>query len=672
MQASQGAGSLSVNSSYEAQFANVDFSVKGLDLNNAPAQTRSSEPDSFTSIDGQLRQFKILSSLQEGERLYKSEDGIITSKYVKPVYKIHGIYQALYRTRYDQNTESDILTVRSLAQKTISSLANPSSLELISGYADKVNLLYKLKKHVQRCVDVAFPLFITTCASGASNLKVIQEQSSKERKQLADETFVQLKNLQGILDAKIDAIEQINFIADTRHCQNFLELLTGTDFTRLMHQLYPRGGIPTLVCNRAAHEVLSKFFGKELTSRVYKFYKLDTLGMLRMQDFHSLLIGAVANYSLDDLKRHLSDRQTSHFGPVLQSLPVNFQYFSADDFVRLLDLLRVVPLTGIVSPLKRYQAQLERDIAFLQASKQAKAYREAPKYIGYAHRFGYLEYEIRDLLAVFVKRPLCHSADGLLYYSFDAQSRQKCLQVYPIVHQGLLACLVVMPVNHASFPWIRIILTEKDVELSKSSLQPYLESAKRIAHSRPLTVEILCPSGSCSQALTSLLAAVADVTLGDLNCYFFGATTVSSEIRDSFLQFVERNPEVKFSLRYFLERNKELPSTQGAYLGSTPVLAKRLKNLYVSLFHFAREQVYVEPLAEPAEMRYFCSLDERQRMNMSYTAEIVTNNHDDIRCTHGITNPTHPQLVSYDLLNQRLTPVATPNGWFGLRSIVGL
>lgn len=616
----------------------------------AAAAASSTQSSCFSELRGLLNEFKVISSLQEGERLHRTESGI-TDKYPKPTNPVYSVCQAAWRNRMAQNTESDLLAVRSLTQKTTRCLQELSILELIAGYDEKMNLLYKLKKHVEKCVTTSFPHFSQTCATGASNLLSVKEQACQMRGQLASEVLTELKTLSSSVNDRIHKLEELNLATDINHCERFFEIFTSSDPISTLKNRYPSGGLPTTVCSNAARTVLKDLFTENLVNRVFNLYHLEHKGRLRMQDLQSLIIGTVAHYSLADIPEHLPK-----ILQLLPGFPTGREEFQDNDLTRLLTVLRKVALTNI-TPDACYKALLEQDIAFLRAHATSEQYKEENQHIHLANRFRHLEHEILDVLQAFTKTPSCIPQDGALYYNYDHKKMPRCWEAFPVIAENELSAVAVVPATKSSKPVIRFLLHDKDVRVTKEAFQQHIKHLG----DRRFTLEIVGKSGSYSQAIFSLLELINENTnIDKVNFYFFGQARVSKQVLERFLEVVTDRRAIQFSVRYFLQHGSTFEATQDAYLGS----GAKPQNLALTLLYFAREQKYIDqtPIAE----RWFSHFDERQRDNLTYIADVKTTSSDDCQIYYGFQNQKQTRQTSYEEINQVLSPIAPPkSGWFG-------
>lgn len=603
------------------------------------------EPEvSITTLRACRVAFQILSNLKDGDLLEVAANNEL-KKYPRPEWTLLRLWRTVSHFFKPQNSEHGLLIIETIAKNTLKCVTNPSKLVTTFAFGEAIFELHKLDKHVNRVIKETYAIFLKTCFAGDSDIPTtILEARNKRVRELKN----QLEQLNAAIKRCIAQMEQPLFERHKEQCDRCFGMIYSRDTLR---------GDPGLdlerVLNSAAHAFFTAHFDTSLVNAVYQQYRLERPGLLRLQDFHALTIGLLAQMrALDvsqEMLRNLGDRKP----------PFN--------------ALRNATTSGITTVLERYRAVFERDVALLSAHQSLDNYSKGNSFINGMFRFAFIEREMLDLALPFTRYPECPLVEGTVFECIEG-SYYKSYQLLPLRQAGRVYAVGLVPLNQTVVSNLRILITGSnqtslDLYSFKESLQQIVHKslATSVSLDRSISLEICIPSMAANQStvLTCLfnsLKDLVDVGFTNVNLYFWGPLAITEEASYALQLFRAKFNMAKFHLRYFLFRNQTFTYPAVPQF-KQPLQNGAHSNFCVSLFYLQRDRDSVNASRARAR-RYFSQLDENKLPNETYLGELVTNDHEDARLTLGTGNNKKlcTRVHNFDAIVNLLNPPPPPPG----------
>lgn len=409
------------------------------------------------------------------------------------------------------------------------------------------------------------------------------------------------KNIEGLF-SKIDPFSQK--LADQIEA---LELkLIGEDRFKakklLKALLTPKEVVSEMqLCSKAAKEVLTQEFGESSVTRAYSYYRLEEECVLSTGDFHALVMGIKANFTLEDLD--IED--------------------SSELYIRLSTLRNEEHPLPEIDKKKPYAKQLQKDIAFLTLTQWTFGDYK-PKRDDFRKKFGYAEYLSRYFIYGLFDSEETKFPDGVLFPMIDRHGAYVYKEAHSLINkEGIFGCVVTScpltsdPCSTDS-DHMQVIFRGtygKDSafrSLSRREREGYLSLQgagaksfarhekemldvlnKRIEGKENLVLEFMGHSLGGSDA-ARLLEAFTRTTNREnhngLHLYCFSGPSVERDKAARFLEKARNMPHTKFKLRYFKAHRDPVPCAGAVRLGYCEKGIELPKNLNTSSFLFGENE----------------------------------------------------------------------------------
>lgn len=453
------------------------------------------------------------------------------------------MWHYVIRSYQGQNREIDLVTTRNTVSKIIECLQKISLRDIILGYEELLNTLCKLRKYTVKAIRIGLPTYLRN----APNILMLPNSVPDNRSRLAGEIQRELAALDDLLAKQVLEMEATNLEKDLEQVRYCFQLLSQA--TPQLEERFLSRGIATSFLNRAANVVLKYHFSPALVDRVYKFYKLETKGLIHFYDLQALLTGILAHCRQEEL------------------VPA--------------EMVRALQPLSLRQPFTRhcYEKQLERDCALLRLSRANFLHTRPYSRVKHYHE---------ALAPLFSLYPSCQTSQGQLFANMQLS----------VIKEGATPLLVtLLPITNSEEPPIsRLILLKFESTLRVEEL---IEKLSKVLLTQPdnRIVEIyVCDSqgtnGTSLMLLLNALHSMVSLKLHAIKIFFTGPKEVSQATNGYFLELAKTRRDLLLQVRYFMENNAAFKPGNHAYLGSFKQIQDRTSNVELGLFYSTDDQDY--------------------------------------------------------------------------------
>lgn len=527
-------------------YARMDLLQQSPQVPSVHVPTRS-----VSELKTYMQGLRLLSRLTDRQSIPHTKEQIIDIS-PKQTNVLYSLWQHLVSVYQTQNPLDDLIATKNTVDRTLQCLNSSSDWEFIAGFHEQINLLYKLRKYTIKSIESGFPTYLKT----VGHIFKLTNNVSDDRSRVANEISASLNTLQNSVKVLIENFEECNKKNDLQHVKRFVELLRNPSAHN--RDYYFQYGFPTLIVNSAAKEYLRLLFGQALVDRVYRFYRLEYKGMIRLHDVHALVVGLIAHMTPSDI------------------LPTTI---SLDE---LLTYFRKIPLDTI-NPRVCYKDQLARDIAFLKASNSMTSLKR-PFQI---HRYIHVKHYLEGMAPIFINSPNCQTSQGMLFCDLDG-----CYKQLFFLQGGQEPFALVIKSEPSAT--VRIILTTLESTSTVDEIEQRLKALISGQH-EPVVIEICVPydpkatKGTALRLLLLSLHSIVDLKIGVVKIHLGGPQEVSLQTNMAFLELAKKRPEIVFQVRYFLSNKASFKYGAQSYFGSLKPNEPMPSNLEVSVFNVLNE-----------------------------------------------------------------------------------
>lgn len=401
--------------------------------------------------------------------------------------------------------------------------------------------------------------------------------------------------------------------------------------------------------------VLSGMFGEKAASAVMEMYKTSKRKNISSVTVHALLIGIVANLTLEDVKYIFNTFETTALNQTVARALENAGEISdpteleKTQILQVLSSLRSLPSINFnpvyVNEFKQlgYFGQIQKDCDFLKACQRLDNYNLSEK-VGTRGliKFTYSEYLARHIIYGIASKGVgaCFSEGTLVPVRLHAQTGDRAelmiMRAHRMINSKGLHGVVLLPAeletqrsNESHVPvyvlfrgtrsrygWYRNLHpSEKHALLGWSgpgltSFERYsdemLSNFKKFLSSLPkgssIKLEIFGHSlgATDSQRFCDLVSQklldqdynVAGCQVNEINLYGFNSPGVEEQVNERFLNNLRKLKKIKFQLRYFKVQSDPVQTTANQLLGYIPPEVDKIANLFVTVFKIGKKPAF--------------------------------------------------------------------------------
>lgn len=389
----------------------------------------------FRKLQKYIKEFEIIASLQEGERLRQHFDhGHITGKYLNPNQGFSSLWtrfqQFAERAENNDSPERALKRISTLTNHLIKLITAPHTpYDFFCHFSNRLEKLKQLSQCIQRSIQAkgALENYKTTLLSDAESNK-----EKTEFQQKFEAILEQIKLAAQHLTAKI---EEHNKAAEKYPLTSPSTMSEQEQLENLIPKiLKPGSSIPLQPVQQWFHgkhvkEVLTSYFGSHIVSNVVpQFYGINLECLITYRELQAFIIGIVANLTLNDITTIFQQKKL----PELLELEM---YSTLPELAATLQLIRNIDLGGAenVPQTVHYYWQLSGDLSFLHACRSPST--------------SYTEVLSCEYSYALHETPLHQFAEGTLISFHGPDGDLTCREVHSIYNQYDLYCLALLPLS---------------------------------------------------------------------------------------------------------------------------------------------------------------------------------------------------------------------------------
>jgi hypothetical protein len=405
---------------------------------------------------------------------------------------------------------------------------------------------------------------------------------------------------------------------------------------------------PSYFSLSAAVAALSKIFGDKATQNIINMYEVESSHFISSTDLKAVIIGIVANMTLEDLQAVCnSENKNLWILAKQQKALLEIKRSPSADF---LNYLRQVSLFSKeeTAQLKvnkpPYLTQLKKDQYFLKNCLRIDHFNHHPTHVKAADlkHFAYAEYLARNIAyGLYPSDEYASFREGTLVPVPSENGQTFLMQAHTLQNKRGLYGIVLIPANldsqNSSHPipvkilfrgsrnyaaWNRNLNPldklkwreqegpgARSFEANRPILLNNLERIlQKLPKDSPVKFEILGHSlGACDgermcQALASKIlraryqhpqpkdAVFHKLNVQEINFFGFNTPGIEENINESFMQSATQLPDIKFQLRYFKAHHDPVQTVAKFLLGYHEEENLRPANVLTSVFNFAKPE----------------------------------------------------------------------------------
>lgn len=430
-------------------------------VSTTPAAHTATSQSYFTRLDAIIKEFTIISSLQDGERLSQNfQSKAFVGKYDNPdkAYLPLGTRarQSIQRKMNGDSTEDAIQRIDTLANETLQLLQSIfTSYDFYSNFNLRLEKLQNLFELMDSSAQEgrALAKLCTTIETCSANARDRSQICKEERARKCHAAIEKVKTAAAALKGKLEEYNSIRDRSDAVSLppmEQHIHEVIGKLLTPQVHGDYTSINVNAykdLSCEIAVR-VLSTYFGPSAVEDMLKLYNLNDKHRISYADLQALVVGIVANINIEDVRVMLGNED-------LQKLLQLGSIRTEADLAGVLAKIRNVDIGGLEN-LKgsSYYLQLSGDLSFLKSCQAISDYNFTDSnFESRVHGlklFGYTEHLSRFYSYALHETTSHKFRDGVLFPLYNDKGNLICREGHNIFDKDYIYCLGVLPVQGIS------------------------------------------------------------------------------------------------------------------------------------------------------------------------------------------------------------------------------